>query len=121
MTVLLEGDQRNLESYEKVQQILADVEVVVISMELPEVFSVKGIDAILRVSQALEWGIGVTDVKSLTHSVKPIRKGFSFEMIPLVPWDGLTEEKLTELKEWALGHPLVKNLMVSEDSPTPTP
>jgi len=116
MRVLLEGDQRNLESYEKVHQILAEVEVVVVSMEVEEVFSSAGIDAVRRVSEALNRGEGVVDVKSLTHSVKPVRRGLSFEMVPFVPAGSLSETELRELKEFSLNHPLVRNLMVSGDS-----
>ena len=113
--VLLEGDQRNLSSYEKVKQILSEVEVAVISMECDEVFSIKGIDAVRRVSEAFQKQSGVEDVKSLTHSVKPVRRGFSFEMIPLVP-NGATGAELEKLKTFSLGHPLMRNVMVAADS-----
>ena len=83
--VLLEGDQRNLASYEKVRQILANVDVLVLSMECADVFSPHGIDAVRRVSDALQQLPGVEDVKSLTHSVRPVRRGLGFEMVPLVP------------------------------------
>jgi predicted RND superfamily exporter protein len=114
--VLLEGDQRNLSSYEKVKQILANVEVVVISMECPEVFSPQGIDAVRRVSEAFEKLPDVEDVKSLTHSYKPVRRGFSFEMVPLVPKEPMAPPDLEKLKLLSLGHPLIRNLMVAGDS-----
>jgi predicted RND superfamily exporter protein len=114
--VLLEGDQRNLSSYEKVRQILADVEVVVISMEVPEVFSAAGLDAVRRVSEALERLAGVQDVKSLTHSSKPVRKGLSFDMVRFVPPGPLSAAQMEELKRFCLSHPLVKNIMVSPDA-----
>ncbi|MBM3834705.1 MAG: hypothetical protein FJ403_15825 [Verrucomicrobia bacterium] len=113
--VLLEGDQRNLSSYEKVRQILADVEVVVISLECEEVFSPKSIAAIRRVSDAFQAQPGVEDVKSLTHSSKPVRRGLAFEMVPLVP-DGAGIVELERLKQFSLSHPLIRNVMVSGDS-----
>jgi predicted RND superfamily exporter protein len=113
--VLLEGDQRNLTSYEKVKQILAGVEVVVLSLECPEVFSPTGIDAVRRVSEAFQNQPGVEDVKSLTHSVKPVRRGLRFEMIPLVPSEA-TAADLEKLKQFSLDHPLIRNVMVAADS-----
>ena len=114
--VLLEGDQRNLSSYEKVKQILADVEVVVISLECPEVFSRSGIDAVRRVSETFQQLPGVADVKSLTHSVKPVRRGFSFEMVPLIPPDPLSDAEMAQLKKAYLEHALIRNVMVAADS-----
>lgn len=114
--VLLEGDQRNLASYEKVRQILAEQEILVVSLEVPEVFAPAGLEAVRRVSEAFEAQPGVMDVKSLTHSSKPVRRGLSFEMEPLVPRREWSEAELQELKRFALTHPLVKNLMVAPDS-----
>jgi hypothetical protein len=116
LRVLLEGDQRNLESYQKTREILANVEIVVISLALPEVFTPEGLDAVRRISEAFEGQPGVTDVKSLTHSSRPIRRGLAFDMVPLVPpgpWDEVT---LRSLRDFALSNPLVRNLMVAGDA-----
>ncbi|MBI2950239.1 MAG: MMPL family transporter [Verrucomicrobia bacterium] len=113
--VLLEGDQRNLASYEKVKQILADTEVVVISLECPDVFSPQGIDAVRRVSDALQPLAGVEDVKSLTHSVKPVRRGLGFEMVPLVPSGLTTAQEIESFKRFCLEQPLIRDVMVAAD------
>lgn len=112
---LLQGDQRNLSSYEKVKKILADKEVVVISMECPGVFSPEGIDAIRQVSDALLQQGGIEDVKSLTHSSRPVRRGFSFEMIPLVPNEHPSPAELAALKDFCLNHPLIRNVIAAPD------
>ncbi len=112
---LLQGDQRNLSSYEKVKKILADKEVVVISMQCPSVFSPEGIEAIRRVSDALLHQNGVEDVKSLTHSSRPVRRGFSFEMIPLVPNEHPSPAELAALKDFCLNHPLIRNVIAAPD------
>lgn len=113
--VLLEGDQRNLSSYEKVRDILSGLEVVVVDLECGEVFSAEGIEAIRRVSEAFTAQPGVVDVKSLTHSVKPVRRGFSFDMVPLVPPQGASPAELERLKRYCLSHPLIRNVMVAGD------
>ncbi|MBI4663001.1 MAG: MMPL family transporter [Verrucomicrobia bacterium] len=114
-STLLEGDQRNLASYEKVRQILAEVEVLVISLECADVFSLQGIDSVRRVSDAFQKLPGVEDVKSLTHSVKPVRRGLGFEMVPLVPSGLSAEHELEQFKKFCLEHPLIRDVMVSAD------
>ena len=112
--VLLEGDQRNLASYERVQEIIGENHVVLVDLELPEVFSPAGIDAIRRVSAAFETQRGVTDVTSLTHSFRPVRQGLAFAMVPMIETGTLAE--LGQMREFSLHHPLVRNLMVAHDS-----
>lgn len=114
--ILLEGDQRNLSSYEKVKQILSEVEVLVISMECEDVFTSEGITAVRRVSEAFERQQGVADVKSFTHSSMPVRRGFSFDMVPLLPQGTVTSNKLEELREFSLQHPLIRDVMVAADA-----
>jgi uncharacterized protein len=112
---LLEGDQRNLSSYETALEILREDVVVVISLECDDVFSQSCMEAVRRVSEAFEWQEGLVDVKSFTHSVRPVRRGFSFEMVPLVSQDPDTEE-LERLRRFSLENPLIRNVMVSPDS-----
>lgn len=113
--VLLEGDSRNLATYEKVEDILGDTEVVVVNLEHPDLFSQAGLDALRRISVAFADQPGVWDVKSLTHSSKPVRRGLTFDMVPFVPEGPLSDEERTRLKAFCLEHPLVRNVMVSDD------
>jgi uncharacterized protein len=112
---LLEGDQRNLSSYETALEILQEDVVVVISLECDDVFSLSCMNAVRRVSEAFQWQDGLVDVKSFTHSVRPVRRGFSFEMVPLVSQDPDTDE-LERLRQFSLENPLIRNVMVSPDS-----
>lgn len=112
--VILEGDQRNLESYEKVQEILKEETVLAVSIGPIDVFTPEGIELIGAVSEAFEQLPGVSDVKSLTHSVKPVRQGMAFRMVPFVPANP-TREELQEIRQFSITHPLVRNIMVSAD------
>ncbi|MEW6304157.1 MAG: MMPL family transporter [Verrucomicrobiota bacterium] len=112
--ILLESDQRNFAGYETVKDILAHDVVAVVSLECSEVFSRDGIRAIRLVSDALLELPGVVDVKSLTHSVMPVRRGVTFEMVPLVS-DAPTPMELRSLRRFCTTHPLVKNVMVAPD------
>ncbi len=115
LKALLQGDQRNLASYEQVREILGDTDVLVVSLELTNLFSNAGLETVRRLSDAFERQPDVVEVKSLTHSVKPVRRGLSFDMVPLVPDGRLAAAELAELKRFCLAHPLVRNVMVAAD------
>ncbi len=112
---LLAGDERNLSSYEKVQEVLAGTELILVSLERADLFTPEGIDAVRRVSDALASQPGVLDVKSLTHSFRPVRRGLTFEMVPFVPQGPFRSNDLAQLERFCLAHPLVRNLLVSAD------
>ncbi|MBK9139355.1 MAG: MMPL family transporter [Verrucomicrobia bacterium] len=112
--VLLGGDQRNLTAYEQVRKILGETEAVVISLEVTDLFSPAGLDVVRRVSDAFLSQPTVIAVHSLTHAVKPVRRGLSFDMVPLVSPEPTTGE-LGELRRFCLSHPLVRNLLVAAD------
>ena len=113
--VLLDGDQRNRASYERVKDILGDEAVVAVNLRCDGVFSPRGIDAVRRVSDAFQSQPGLLDVKSLTHSVRPVRRGLSLEMVPMVSEDP-DQAELDRLRQFALENPLVRNVMVSPDT-----
>lgn len=111
----LSGDQRNLESYEKVMDILKQDVVVAISVGGFNVFSPEGMQTIREISNAFYIQEDLVDVKSFTHSVKPVRQGFTFSMVPLVS-SSPDQEELMKLKEYSLENPLIRNVMVSSDA-----
>jgi hypothetical protein len=113
--VLLQGDQRNLASYTQVRDILGDADMLLVSLEHPDLFSEAGLEAVFRITSAFDSQPDVTEVKSLTHAEQPVRRGLSFRMIPFLPerpWDAAT---LGRFREFCLSHPLVRNVMVSAD------
>lgn len=114
--ILLEGDQRKASSYQKIREILKDNVVVVIDMECDDVFAPVGVDAVYRVSEAFRVQPGLVDVKSLTHSFKPVRRGFAFDMVPLVEPLERDPDALETLRAFCLENPLVRGVMVSEDA-----
>ncbi|HVR36894.1 MAG TPA: MMPL family transporter, partial [Methylomirabilota bacterium] len=112
---LLEGDQRTRSSYEKVREFLDSVEVLLVDVEHPDVFSAEAIAAVRSLSETFLRQPGVIDVKSLTHSSKPVREGFGFGMVPLVSANP-DEAERAALREFCLEHPLVRNVLVSADA-----
>ena len=116
--MLLESDKRHLETYDRIQSFLNDDTVVVVSIESDLVFSQVGFDHIRAISNAIGKQPGLVDVKSLTHSTQPVRKGFSFSMEPFVPSGDLSDEQIAAIREFSVTHPLVRNIMVSPDGKT---
>ncbi len=112
---LLSGDQRNLASYAQVRDILGENDAVVVSLGLTNLFTPLGLETVRRVSEAFERLPQTLEVKSLTHAVRPVRRGLSFEMVPLVPEAPLGAPGFAELREFCLSHPLARNLLVAED------
>lgn len=112
---LLESDRRHLETYERISSFLNDDTALVISIESDQIFTPAGFGHIRKLSDALSGQDGLVDVKSLTHSYKPVRKGFSFSMVPFVPVGDLSEEQIAGIREFSVTHPLVRNIMVSPD------
>ena len=88
---------------------------VVVSVESDQIFSQAGFDHIRAISNALGQQPGFVDVKSLTHSYKPVRRGFSLAMEPFVPAGTLSEEQIAGIRQFSVTHPLVRNIMVSPD------
>ena len=112
---LLESDKRHLETYDRIQSFLSDDTVVVISVESDQIFSQAGFDQIRAISNALGQQPGLVDVKSLTHSVKPVRRGFALVWEPFVPAGYLSEDQIIAIRQFSVTHPLVRNIMVSPD------
>jgi len=111
---LLESDLHGRENYDRMQSLTQDEVVVAVSVECEGVFSPDGIDLVRQLSDALAAQPESLGVKSLTHSVRPVRRGFGFDMVPLVSRNPSLDE-LSALERFCLGHPLVRNVMVSAD------
>lgn len=111
---LLEGNPSQKATLDKVVSVFSGRTIVVVDMECPDVFTAEGLSAIGRVSDALTAVDGVQDVKSLTHSYKPVRKGLSFQMEPLVS-SAKSPVDWERLREYCLSNPLIRNVMISPD------
>ncbi len=112
---LLESDQRHREAFDRIQSFLNNDTVVVVSVESDQIFSQAGFDHIRAISNALGQQPGFVDVKSLTHSYKPVRRGFSLALEPFVPAGTLSGEQIAGIRQFSVTHPLVRNIMVSPD------
>lgn len=113
--VLLAGDQRNFESYQKIKEVISTNIPVFISMRVRDIYTPEGIQAIHHVSEAFEDMDGFLDAKSLTHSYKPVRSGMSFKMVPLASTNAVDPESLSKLRSYCRDNPLIRNVITSPD------
>lgn len=113
--VLLQGDQRSLAAYAQAREILGENEVVLVSLECPDLFSPAGLTLVGAVTEALAHLPDVIEVKSLTHAMQPVRRGFGFAMVPLLPDPPWEAARLGAWRDFCLRHPLVRNVMVAAD------
>ncbi|MCG8364897.1 MAG: MMPL family transporter, partial [Pseudanabaenales cyanobacterium] len=111
----MEHDQRNHTSFDKMMDILREDVVIVVNLRHSDVFSPAGVDAVRRVSRAFYGLRGFVDVKSLTHSHRPVREGLQFKMVPLIDPNETDAERLDRLREEYLTNPLIRDVMVSAD------
>lgn len=113
--VLLAGDQRNFESYQKIKEVISTSIPIFVSLKVDNIYSSEGLQAIHRVSEAFDDMEGFLDAKSLTHSYKPVRKGFSFDMVPLASTNAVDAETLENLRNYCRDNPLIRNVITSPD------
>ena len=111
---LLQSDPRNRETFEKIASLLPDTTFVMVAMEMENLFSDEGRDLVARASRAVLSVGGAVEVKSLTHSGRPVRKGFQLEIEPFFPRSA-TPEQWERIRAFTTDFPLSRNVMVSAD------
>ncbi len=112
---LLEQDAVKHSVYREAEAYLPEEEMLAVDLRFEDVFAEASLERIRAVGEAFLALPDVTGVKSLTHSYFPAREGLSFSFRPLVPDGPLTESRREALRELALSHPAVRDLMVSSD------
>lgn len=112
---LLASDPRNRETYEKLNELMPETEMVLIALRMENIFSNRGAHAIARTSQLLMEVEGCLDIKSLTHSGRPVRNGFRLDIEPFIPLRASNRE-WEEIQTFTTSFPLSRNVLVSEDA-----
>lgn len=121
-TVLLAGDARSSAAYERLTRYVGDDLLIGVLVELPELFSDDGAALLGELGDALAAIPGVDDIKSLTHSSRPVlRPGFSLdprelvELVPFLPRDGRDADEWARLRALVLDYPLARDVFVAGD------
>ncbi|MCH2205374.1 MAG: MMPL family transporter [Lentisphaerales bacterium] len=119
---VMENDQRAKASYQKFNEAFDSKNAVVLIAKIPNLFSNKGSQTLYDISESLASLPHLKDIKSLTHSGRPVRHGFSLDirkMIKIEPFiDTLpkTTEEWQKLAAFATSYPMTKNILVSADA-----
>ena len=120
--VLLAGDERAEATYERLQDMLDGLTVLAVIYRDDQLLTNEGVQRLGRLGDRIQKLPGIVDVKSLTHSWRPVRKpGFSLdpkELIGLesiVPRRALSEAEWDEVRAFVLEFPLARDLFVSSD------
>jgi uncharacterized protein len=112
---LLASDPRNLETYQKLNELIPDTVMVLVALEMEDLFSNQGAATVARASQQILSVDGATEVKSLTHSGRPVREGFGLVIEPFIPLRA-SPGQWQQIKRFTTQFPLSRNVMVSEDA-----
>lgn len=120
LDAFLAGDQRTRAGLERIGELIEERSLVAVLVEVDDLFSDEGADLVADLSTALRGLDGVRDVNSLTHSYRPVRRGFSFdlrEMIELEPFmpRRASADEWPEIEERVLGYPWAHDVFVSGD------
>jgi predicted RND superfamily exporter protein len=111
---LLKSDPRNRETFDKMTSLLPDTTFVMVALEMENLFSNDGARIVAEASEAVMEVEGATEVKSLTHSGRPVRQGFGITIEPFIPLRA-TPEQWDQLKTFTTDFPLSRNVLVSAD------
>lgn len=121
-TVLLAGDARSSAAYERLTRYVGDDVLVGVLVQVDDLFSDEGAALLGELGDALAALPGVEDVKSLTHSRRPVlRPGFSLdpremvELRPFLPRSPQSDAEWARLRELVLEYPLARDVFVAGD------
>ncbi len=122
LDAFLAGDQRTRAGIDRINQLIDERTVVAVLVEMDDLFSDDGAGFVADLSLTLRRIPGVRDVNSLTHSYRPVRKGFSFsisemiELEPFIPRRASDAEAWREIEKRVLEYPWARDVFVSADA-----
>jgi predicted RND superfamily exporter protein len=111
---ILATDTRNRETYEKIGSLLPDTTFAVVAARHPALFSNAGAALVAELSESLAALPDAMEVKSLTHSARPVRKGFGLDFRIFMPLRA-TEREWAAIREFCTRFVMSRNILVSAD------
>ncbi|MCM8535799.1 MAG: MMPL family transporter [Lentisphaeraceae bacterium] len=118
---ILGTDKRSQDTYQKFNQAFESNTAVIAIAKIPDLFSDEGVKSLYNISQAMATIPNLSDIKSLTHSARPVKNKFSFDitkMVKLEPFVDLqsrTEQDWQKVKTFLTHYPMTQNILVAED------
>lgn len=116
-TRLLSDDLRNSDAYAHVQKFLNGSTTLILIMDCGDqgVFHEDSLRVMKAVGDDFWKRSDVIELKSFTNSSLPYRDGFQLKFRPFLPPPPWSPATLKETRDFAVNHPLVRDLMVSQD------
>ena len=111
---ILSTDQRNRETYEKIGSLMPETTFAVVAVRHENLFSNPGARLITELSEALNALPFCHEIKSLTHSSRPVRKGFGLDFKIFMPGQASVAE-WKRLRDFATRFVMSRNILVSAD------
>jgi predicted RND superfamily exporter protein len=116
ISVFFEPDAPRYSAYQEFQAIFGNEEFVVVALADEDLFSADSLEAIRRLSEALERIEGVERVVSLTHVEEFQGSRDAILLRPVVPPGSLTPAKAARARERALGNRYVNRHLLADDA-----
>ena len=114
-------DSRTQDTYQRFNQAFQDKKAVVAIAQMDNIFSNEGAKNIYEISRALQSIPGLNEIKSLTHSARPVKGKISFDltkMIDFKPFVDLvpkSKEDWQKIKKFTTAYPMTRDILVSAD------
>ena len=112
-------DSRTQDTYQRFNKAFQNKEAVVIIAKIDKPFSNKGAHTIYEISSTLESIPGLNEIKSLTHSARPIKGELSLDLRKVVKFQPFidltpkTNEEWQKIKQFSTAYPMTRDILVS--------
>lgn len=114
-------DSRTQDTYHKFNEAFQEKKAVVAIARLDNIFSNEGARTIYEISSALQSIPGLSEIKSLTHSARPVKGELSIDLRKMVKFKDFvdlvpkTKEEWERIKTFTTAYPMTKDILVSSD------
>ena len=114
-------DSRTKDTYDKFNKAFNNATTVIAIIKMDKIFSNEGAKTLYELSSTFQTIDGFKDIKSLTHSARPVKGKLSFDIRNMVTFKTFvdlkpkTDEEWQKLKEFTTAYPMTRDILVSAD------
>ena len=118
---VMSTDDRSRATFDKFDEAFSSGAVVVALVKIDDLFSDEGVRQLYEISEALEAMPDLRDIKSLTHSSRPVKRGFDFDVRKTIFLENFldlrsrSDEEWVKVKEFITAYPMTRDILVSAD------
>ena len=114
-------DSRTKDTYEKFNKAFQDNTALIAIAKIDSIFSDSGAITVYELSNTLQSIPGLKDIKSLTHSARPVKGKLSLDFREMVTFKSFvdlkpkTPEEWSKIKKFTTEYPMTRDILVSAD------